>query len=180
MKIGKQLQVQRKIHNMSQNELADKLGISRQSISKWENGTTLPSFSNVIAIGDLFSISLDDLIRGDEELMDKFNDDKIRFSKTETIFFTGSVLFIALLIIIYSNGISVEKIDDWFPDIALISFIGLLTNIKRKEFNRSLNKKAVFFGIVLLAAIMVPFFMHGLPDFLQGLEENVKDMPYKY
>lgn len=180
MKIGEQLQVQRKIHNMSQNELADKLGISRQSISKWENGATLPSFSNVIAISDLFGLSLDDLIRGDEELMDKFNDDKIRFSKVETIFFTSFVLFVILIIVIYSNGISVAKVDDWLPDIALIAFVGLLANIKWREFNRSLNKEAVFFGIILLVAIMVPFFMHGLPDFLQGLEDGVKDMPYKY
>ncbi|KRN98890.1 helix-turn-helix transcriptional regulator [Companilactobacillus kimchiensis] len=64
MKIGDQLQKQRKLHKMSQDELAEKLHISRQSISKWENGGSLPSFSNVVAISDLFHISLDDSFYG--------------------------------------------------------------------------------------------------------------------
>lgn len=50
MRIAEQLQKQRKLHNLSQDELADKLGISRQAISRWENGATLPSFYNVLAM----------------------------------------------------------------------------------------------------------------------------------
>ncbi|WP_260152149.1 helix-turn-helix domain-containing protein [Lentilactobacillus hilgardii] len=63
MKIGKVLQVQREKRHWSQAELAEKLSISRQSISKWEQEVALPSFANVVAISDLFKISLDDLIK---------------------------------------------------------------------------------------------------------------------
>jgi len=60
MQIGKQLQQRRKEQGMSQELLAEKLHISRQSISKWENGSSLPSFANVVAISELFDLSLDD------------------------------------------------------------------------------------------------------------------------
>ncbi|WP_057764310.1 helix-turn-helix domain-containing protein [Companilactobacillus tucceti] len=172
MRIGDQLQKQRKLHDMSQNELADKLHISRQSISKWENGATLPSFSNVLAISDLFNVSLDELIRGDEELMNKFEDDKIRLSKTETIFIIGSLAVLVGLIVIYSNGISIASVDDWLPDIGFISFLCFVSNIKWDIFNKSLNKKAVVFGIILLVAVLVPYIMHGVPSLLEGLRKG--------
>ncbi len=172
MRIGDQLQKQRKLHDMSQNELADKLNISRQSISKWENGATLPSFSNVLAISDLFGVSLDELIRGDEELMNKFEDDKIRLSKTETIFTVGLSLVFVGLIIIYSNGISVSSIDYWLPAVQLVGFFGFVFNIKWNAFNKSLNKKAVFFGILFLVAFMIPYIMHEVPDILKGMSEG--------
>ncbi|WP_338232740.1 helix-turn-helix domain-containing protein [Companilactobacillus muriivasis] len=172
MKIGDQLQRQRKLRNMSQNELADKLKISRQSISKWENGASLPSFSNVIAISELFDISLDELIKGDVELMNKFEDDKIGLSKIETIFTVGFVLVIASLIFIYSQGITVTSVDYWLPGLGIIFFLGFAVNIKWSVFNKSLNKKAVFFGILLLVVIVVPYIMHEVPDILEGIREG--------
>jgi len=172
MRIGDQLQRQRKLRNMSQNELADKLKISRQSISKWENGASLPSFSNVIAISELFDISLDELIKGDVDLMNKFEDDKIGLSKIETIFTVGFILVIASLIFIYSQGITVTSVDYWLPGLGIIFFIGFAANIKWSVFNKSLNKKAVFFGILLLVVIVVPYIMHEVPDILEGIREG--------
>ena len=172
MRIGDQLQRQRKLRNMSQNELADKLKISRQSISKWENGASLPSFSNVLAISELFDVSLDELIKGDVELMNKFEDDKIRLSKTETIFIVGLPLAFFSLIFIYSKDISLATIDNWLPDIGFFSFIGLIANIKWNNFNKSLNKKAVFFGILLLVALLVPYIMNGVPSFVDSFNER--------
>ena len=48
----------------SQEALAEKLNVSRQAISKWELGTTLPETEKVIAISDFFKVSLDYLLRG--------------------------------------------------------------------------------------------------------------------
>ena len=53
----------RKQHNLSQEELAEKLGISRQAVSKWENGTSDPSTSNLIAISKLFNITPEELLK---------------------------------------------------------------------------------------------------------------------
>ena len=177
MKIGDQLQKQRKSHHMSQNELAEKLHLTRQSISKWENGTTLPSFANVIAISEIFGVSLDELIKGDVALMDKLKDDgKIRLTKLETIVITGLVFVAIALAIIYGTGISMDDVSDWMSGFSLIFFILFANSVNRNKFNESLNKKAVIFGILLLITIVVPFIMGIFSGFLQEsirLQKNV-------
>ena len=55
----------RKQKGFSQEELAYQLGVSRQSVSKWEAGISLPELDRLIEIADLYKVSLDELIRGD-------------------------------------------------------------------------------------------------------------------
>ena len=52
----------RKEAGLSQEELADKLAVSRQAVSKWENGTSDPSTSNLIALAKLFDLSAEELL----------------------------------------------------------------------------------------------------------------------
>lgn len=55
----------RKEKNMSQENLADKLNISRQAVAKWENGESFPDIDNLIMISNLFNISIDRLVKQD-------------------------------------------------------------------------------------------------------------------
>lgn len=57
----------RKAHGFSQEELAEKIGISRQSVSKWERAEASPDTDNLIALARLYSVSLDELLLSDEE-----------------------------------------------------------------------------------------------------------------
>lgn len=52
----------RKIHNLSQEELAEKIGVTRQTLSKYETGESLPDIEKSKLLADVFSVSLDDLI----------------------------------------------------------------------------------------------------------------------
>lgn len=61
--LGGNIRKYRKEHNMSQEDLADKLAVSRQTISLWENNQTQPSIENVIILSKLFGISLDELLK---------------------------------------------------------------------------------------------------------------------
>ena len=54
----------RKDHGLSQEELAERLGVSRQAVSKWERAESSPDTDNLIALASLYRISLDELIRG--------------------------------------------------------------------------------------------------------------------
>ena len=66
MSFGKNLQFLRKMSNkMTQEELADKLNVSRQTISKWELDTVYPEISKLIELCNLFSCSMDQLVRED-------------------------------------------------------------------------------------------------------------------
>ncbi|MCQ2592089.1 MAG: helix-turn-helix domain-containing protein [Treponema sp.] len=61
----------RKAKNLSQEQLAEKLYVSRQAITKWENGTGLPDIENLVAISNLFNESLDSLLSEEKALMSK-------------------------------------------------------------------------------------------------------------
>lgn len=60
--LGKKLYEYRKKAGLSQEELSEKLGVSRQAISKWECGESLPDTDNLISISKLYGVSLDELV----------------------------------------------------------------------------------------------------------------------
>ena len=63
MKLSDKIVRLRKSNGMSQEELADKLGVSRQAISRWEMGTSDPSTSNLFALAKLYGISVEELLK---------------------------------------------------------------------------------------------------------------------
>jgi len=65
IKTADRLQQLRKSHGYSQEALSEKLGVSRQAVSKWERGESSPDTDNLIAIANLYSVTLDELINGD-------------------------------------------------------------------------------------------------------------------
>ena len=65
--IGRKIGSADKDHGLSQNELAERLNVSRQTISKWERGMVVPSGDNLISLSDLYGITLDELVHGKEE-----------------------------------------------------------------------------------------------------------------
>lgn len=52
----------RKLQNLSQEELAEKIGVSRQTLSKYETGESLPDIEKCMALADVFGVSMDDLV----------------------------------------------------------------------------------------------------------------------
>ena len=76
MSFGKNLQFLRKLHNkMTQEELADRMQVSRQTVSKWELDTVYPEINKVLELCDLFSVSLDNLLREDMTAYDEHYSD---------------------------------------------------------------------------------------------------------
>lgn len=65
MKLSEKILNLRKARNMSQEELADSLGVSRQAVSRWEVGSTLPDASNILQLSKLFGVSADYLLNDD-------------------------------------------------------------------------------------------------------------------
>ncbi len=72
MNLGKTIQTLRKLKNLTQNELAEKLFVSYQAVSQWENGNTNPDISILSNIADVFGITIDELFdRPKPEVMDQ-------------------------------------------------------------------------------------------------------------
>ncbi len=68
IKTADRLQELRKSHGYSQEALSEKLGVSRQAVSKWERGESSPDTDNLIALADIYGITLDDILNGEKEM----------------------------------------------------------------------------------------------------------------
>ena len=66
MTLEEQIKHYRKQAGLSQEKMAEKIGVSRQAITKWENGTGTPDIANLMAIADLFQISIDELLSNEK------------------------------------------------------------------------------------------------------------------
>lgn len=70
VEIAQRLAERRKQAGLSQEALAARLGVSRQAVSKWERSESSPDTDNLIALAQLYGLSLDDLLYVDEEIRD--------------------------------------------------------------------------------------------------------------
>lgn len=90
MELGKQIKEHRQEAHLSQEELANRVYVSRQTISNWENDKSYPDVNSLVLLSEIFQISLDNLIKGDIEIMkDVIQKEEIekmnRYGKTYTI-----------------------------------------------------------------------------------------------
>ena len=69
MEFGKQIKKLRQEAQLSQEELAERIYVSRQTISNWENDKSYPDVNSLVLLSETFQISLDKLIKGDIEVM---------------------------------------------------------------------------------------------------------------
>lgn len=81
MTFAEKLKSMRKQSGLSQEKLAEKIGVSRQAITKWENNTGIPDIENMLAISSLFNVSVDELLSN--EKIEKKQTDYIYESVTE-------------------------------------------------------------------------------------------------
>lgn len=66
MDLGNRIKTEREKLNMSQDDLAKKMDISRQAISKWETGSSYPDIEKILRLSEIFNLSLDELVKGDK------------------------------------------------------------------------------------------------------------------
>ena len=102
-------------HNMSQDDVANKLYVSRQAISNWENNKNLPDIEMLMSISRLFNVSLDQLILNQENMTKKLIKDtsentRAKYNLITMLIAAGLMGLGALLIII--KALSVEYIDE--------------------------------------------------------------------
>lgn len=97
MEIGKQIKKYRNEIGISQDELAEKIFVSRQTISSWENSKSYPDLRSLLLLGSLFDVSLDNLIKGDlEKMKEKVKEEDIKRFKSEGSIFT--ILMVVLIL----------------------------------------------------------------------------------
>ena len=102
MQIGEKIKIIRENKKISQENMAKSLHVSYQAVSNWERGKSYPDISNIIMISDLYSISLDELIREDNNYKDILLEKKVSGivdTILNVIFFLCAVMILIYMII---------------------------------------------------------------------------------
>lgn len=174
MKLSDKIVRLRKSNGMSQEELADKLGVSRQAISRWEMGTAMPDATNILQLSRLFQVTTDYLLN-DEYQSD--NDlPKVKEVKTDgihQIMIFLITLEVMVLIIQFMSVMILQNI--FFGVLSFIPFIAMVGGFEyayqkkaneqnertvqfRKRFYKVSAWLGAYFPIRLLAMALVHFY----------------------
>lgn len=148
MSLGEKIKKLRKENNLSQEQLAEKLNVSRQAISKWEANKAYPDIENLILLRKIFDVTLDDLIIDENNIkseyinksIDSDNNDKwynIKLNNTQKEDEEDEDLWVNLILGGFIIGTAVGTVTGNFMWACAGSFIGMgigyiLESIKKK------------------------------------------------
>ncbi len=178
MKLGERLYNYRKKIGLSQEDMASKLNVTRQTVSKWETDQTLPDLDKIESICELFNISTDELLKGRKEEVNTLNITENK--KQKALVISGSILlyFIAIIWIILSA--TFLNINEGIMVSIFMLIIGLSTvnmvyyfisnsnmkksKEKKKEENNKINRiieiTSLVFLILYLGISFITFAWH--------------------
>ena len=146
MNLGSQIKKYRMELSLSQDQLAEKIFVSRQSISNWENDKTYPDIKSLLLLSEVFDVSLDQLIKGDIHMMKKEIDAQAQeqFHRDSTIF---SVLFsMAIVLMIPLNKLRGKVgLAVWVVIFAAALYYGFRVDRHKKKYNIQTYKEILAF-----------------------------------
>ena len=99
MEVGKRIRDERKGAGMSQDDLAARVYVSRQTISSWENDKTYPDVQSLILLSEIFGVTVDSLIKGDVETMTETIDTEVRTMKRLSYVMLGFLVLMLLAVV---------------------------------------------------------------------------------
>lgn len=166
MELGKQLKQARADANLSQEELAKRIGVSRQTISNWENCRSYPDIGSLIKLSDLYGLSLDAMLKEDRGIPEHFEDlSKKRRKGCQITLEVGVLMGLAGMLLAGQE----------FPVLAMIlqilgtvlTYIAVIGHLRffdhsRKEIRYGIGGLA----IILLCTVMVSIWPELMRDWL--------------
>ncbi len=128
MNIGERIRTYRKENALSQEQLAEKLNVSRQAITKWESGKGLPDIENLLVLARTFGVSLDELVGEDDSFREKAaSQKKIRLNALALamiVFWVAALVKIVLGCIGIGRGDAAQDVLMYFVQAAVLILIG--------------------------------------------------------
>lgn len=105
MEIGKKLRNARTRSGFTQEKAAEEIGVARQTISNWENEKSYPDVVSVIRLSTLYSVSLDELLKGDEEMIDHLEESTNIVNSNKKLIAAVAANMILLIVLIIFSGV---------------------------------------------------------------------------
>ena len=143
MTFGEIIKKLRTDKGLTQDELAEKIYVTRTAISKWESGRGFPNIESLKAISKYFSVSLDELLSGEEILAIAENDNKQKERTLRDLIFGLLDCGMALLLFLPFFG---QKADGVIREVSLIALSNIQTYLK--------TAYIAFVGIMIVLGVM--------------------------
>lgn len=167
VKIGAFLKELRKEKNITQEELADKMGVSRRTVSRWETGTNMPDMDILIDISDFYDVDLREILDGERKdikmdnetketvlkVAEVSNEEKAKIVRNIHVLFIIAMVFMAILI--------------------ATNFIDAIDGHLREFLNGM--SMGVGFGMIVVGAIITSKYAKDIRDFKMRLIGRGKD-----
>ena len=147
MEFSEKLQELRKQKNLTQEELAEALYVSRTAISKWESGRGYPNIDSLKAISKFFSVSLDELLSGDELLTIAEEDNRQKERNLRNLVFGLLDCSVAMFLFLPFFG---QGADGVIQEVSLLSLTVVEMYVK-------ISYRVIVFGIVLWGIFSLAF-----------------------
>lgn len=146
MELGNRIKKYRNKLQISQEKLADKIYVSRQSISNWENDKNYPDINSLIRLSEVFNISLDILLKGDLEKMKK----EISKKDQRDLNKLSNILLILLGLLILTPAPLLYFVDKvgiviWVVLVAVTIYVALIIEKKKKELDIHTYREIIAF-----------------------------------
>ena len=167
-KVGNFLKELRKEQNITQEQLAEKMNVSRRTVSRWETGNNMPDLDILIEIADYYNVELRELLDGerkseqmDQELKetvlkvaDYSNEEKAKITKRiHVLFIAGCISFIFYFITLFNEPTQTTELFDFVQGVSL----------------------GIAFGMVIVGAIMTSKYAQKIREFKLRLLRRMRN-----
>ena len=125
MKLSENLKKIRKENNLSQEDLAEKIGVSRQSVSKWESGSAYPEMDKMVQICNIFNLNIDDLLNQDIEEVNNTKQSKNALNK----YINDFLNYITKTVNMFIDMSTKTKIKCIFEQLIIIGVLSIIFSI---------------------------------------------------
>ncbi len=147
MSIGEKIRKAREEKGITQAEAAERLMVSRQTVSNWENERSLPDILSVMRMSELYKLSLDELLKGDRAMMNKIEKD-MKMSRAEKKILKLAGVSILLGVIVFALGKAfigspvVEFLEGATPWVLLgLTYLFWLLSMDKQGDNKKSRRK---------------------------------------
>ena len=160
MKICERLKQARLALGMTQEAVAEKVGVSRQTMSNWENGKSYPDIASVITLSDIYGLTLDSLLKGDEKMIKHLKDSTNVVSSNKSLGLSIALSLTALVVLTLIrvlfpqapliNSIATSIIVVMLIVFILIAYVGKIVDMKKFFEQKTSNKTIARVGAIIL------------------------------
>ncbi|MFD1432772.1 helix-turn-helix domain-containing protein [Lacticaseibacillus yichunensis] len=138
MSIGPQLKNARTTQQLTQQQVADSLSVTRQTISSWETGHSYPDAGSLIDLSRLYQLSLDTLLNEDADLVTDIHRQSAvlhRIKKVSRLSLIVDLIFLILILgdMLHWPGMAMGEISSWLIDALIILDLAIMAHIDRSE-----------------------------------------------